>query len=203
MSLARWQTEHAELSAIAAKGEAELIFLGDSIIASTKESGSWKKIFGAYHYANFGIGGDRTQNVLWRLEHGEIGALKPKAVVLLIGTNNLGTTADDVTDTTRGITAVVERLRSAFPGTKVFVLGLFPRDEKPDAPLRAKIEKINAALAKLDDGKAIFVRDIGKVFLDPDGTLPAAVSTDHLHLTEEGLRRWAEAIVPLVRQLMQ
>jgi lysophospholipase L1-like esterase len=203
MSLAQWQGTHEELSAIAAKGEAELVFMGDSITASTRGSESWKKTFGAYRYANFGIGGDRTQNLLWRLDHGEIGALKPKLVVLLIGTNNIGTTEHDGADTVRGVTAVVNKLHAAFPTTKVLVLGLFPRDEKPDAPIRAKVKTINAELAKLDDGKAIFVRDIGKVFLDADGTLPVAVSQDHLHLTEDGLSRWAAALAPLVQQLMR
>jgi beta-glucosidase len=98
---------------------------------------------------------------------------------------------------------VVSKLHVAFPTTKVLVLGIFPRDEKPDAPVRAKVKAINAELAKLDDGQAIFVRDIGKVFLETDGTLSAAVSQDHLHLTEEGLRRWAAAIEPLVQQLMR
>ena len=203
MALAQWQGRHTELSAIAAKGEAKLIFLGDSITASTQGSESWKKTFAAYNFANFGIGGDRTQNVLWRLEHGEIGALKPKAVVLLIGTNNIGTTGHDTEDTVRGVTAVVQKLRAAFPKTKLLVLGIFPRDEKPDSPVRAKVQQINAVLAKLDDGKKIFVRDIGKVFLETDGTLSTAVSQDHLHLTEEGLRRWAEAIAPTVKKLMR
>ena len=203
MSLAQWQETHAELSAIAAKGEAELVFLGDSITASTKSSESWKKTFGVYRYANFGIGGDRTQNVLWRLAHGEIGALKPKVVVLLIGTNNIGTTENDVADTTRGVSAIVGKLRTAFPKAKVLVLGIFPRDEKLDSPVRAKVQQINTALAKLDNGKTVYVRDVGKVFLEPNGTLSAAVSKDQLHLTEEGLRRWAEAIAPVVQQLMQ
>jgi lysophospholipase L1-like esterase len=203
MALAQWQGRHAELSAIAAKGEAKLIFLGDSITASTQGSESWKKTFGAYNFANFGIGGDRTQNVLWRLENGEIGALKPKAVVLLIGTNNIGTTEHDMEDTVRGVTTVVKKLRTAFPKTKILVLGIFPRDEKAESPLRAKVTQINAALAKLDDGKKIFVRDIGKVFLETDGTLSTAVSPDHLHLTEEGLCRWAEAIAPTVEKLMR
>jgi len=202
MPLAQWQKEHAENVAIAAKGEAELVFIGDSITASTRASESWKKTFSAYRYVNFGIGGDSTQNVLWRLDHGEIGALKPKAVVLLIGTNNIGTTEHDVNDTVRGVTAVVNKLRNAFPLAKILVLGIFPRDEKTDAPVRAKVRAINAELAKLDDGKAVFVRDIGKVFLEADGTLSAAVSGDHLHLTEEGLRRWAEAIAPVVQKLM-
>lgn len=203
MSLAQWQESHAELVAIAAKGEAELIFLGDSLTSSTRWSESWKTTFGGYRHAIFGIGGDRTQNVLWRLEHGEVGALKPKLVVLLIGTNNIGITKNDVADTVRGVTAVVAKLRTVFPSSKVLVLGIFPRDVAADAPVRVTVKAINAELAKLDDGKAVYVRDIGNVFLEPDGTLSTAVSEDHLHLTEEGLRRWAEALVPIVQPLMK
>lgn len=203
MSLAHWNEMHASSVAEAAKGEAELVFQGDSITEMARWSESWKKTFGGYRYVNFGIGGDRTQNVLWRLEHGEIGALKPKLVVLLIGTNNLWTTPDDVGDITRGVKAVVGKLRTGFPAAKVLVLGIFPRDAKADAPVRATIAKINARLAKLDDGKTVFVRDIGKVFLEPDGTLSKAVSEDALHLTEEGYRRWTEAIAPTVKELMK
>ena len=203
MSLAKWQEMHAANVAEAAKGEAELVFQGDSITELSRWSESWKKTFAGYRYATFGIGGDRTQNVLWRLEHGEIGALKPKLVVLLIGTNNIGSTSDDVGDITRGVKAVVAKLRKGHPAAKVLVLGIFPRDEKAGAPVRATIAKINAVLAKLDDGKTVFVRDIGKAFLDPDGTLPKAVSEDHLHLTEEGYRRWSETIAPIVKELMR
>lgn len=203
MSLARWNEMHASNVAEAAKGEAELVFQGDSITEIARWSESWKKTFGGYRYVNFGIGGDRTQNVLWRLEHGEIGALKPKLVVLLIGTNNLWTTQDDIGDITRGVKAVVGKLRTGFPAAKILVLGIFPRDAKADAPVRATIAKINAVLAKLDDGKTVFVRDIGKVFLETDGTLSKAVSEDALHLTEEGYRRWTEAIAPTVKELMK
>lgn len=203
MSLARWHEMHAANVAEAAKGEAELVFQGDSITEAMRWSESWKKTFGAYRHVIFGIGGDRTQNVLWRLDHGEVGKLKPKLVVLLIGTNSLGTTPDDVGDITRGVTAVVEKLRSSFPSAKVLVLGIFPREEKADAPVRATIAKINAALAKLADGKTVFVRDIGQVFLDADGTLSKTVSEDALHLTEEGYRRWSEALAPTVRELMR
>lgn len=203
MSRARWQEMHAANVTEAAKGEAELVFLGDSITEMTRGSESWKQAFGSYRYVNFGIGGDRTQNVLWRLEHGAIGALKPKLVVLLIGTNNIGTTPDDVGDITRGVTAVVARLRTGFPKTKVLVLGIFPREVKADAPVRKSIVKINAALTKLEDGKTVFVRDVGRIFLESDGTLSTTISGDALHLTEEGCRRWAAVLAPIVQPLME
>jgi lysophospholipase L1-like esterase len=203
MPLAEWNRQHAAFCAAAAKGEAELVFHGDSIIASAQWSESWKKAFAQYRWVDFGLGGDRTQNLLWRLENGEIGALKPKVVVVLIGTNNLFTTKRDVEDTVRGITAVAQKLHTAYPSAKILVLGVFPRGEAPDAPERIPIVKINKALAKLDDGQSIFVQDVGNVFLEPNGTLPRAISPDQLHLSEEGLRRWAEAIAPTVQKLMQ
>lgn len=203
MSLAQWNQKHADNVAVAEKGVAKLVFLGDSITDMTRSSASWKKTFAKYDYANFGIGGDRTQNLLWRLEHGERGHLKPKLVVVLIGTNNIGTTTDDVDDTVRGVTEVVSKVKKTFPGSKILLLGLFPRDEKPDAPVRTTVRLINEQLAKLADGRKVCFRDIGKIFLDADGTLPVEISADHLHPTEEGFRRWAEAIEPEVERLMR
>jgi lysophospholipase L1-like esterase len=203
MKQAEWNRQHAAFCAVAAKGEAELVFHGDSIVASAQSSESWKKAFAQYHWVDFGLAGDRTQNLLWRLENGEIGTLKPKVVVVLIGTNNLYTTRRDVEDTVRGITAVTQKLHTSYPAAKILVLGVFPRGEAPDAPERIPINKVNKALAKLDDGQSIFVQDVGNVFLEPNGALPRAISPDQLHLSEEGLRRWAEAIAPTVKKLMQ
>lgn len=202
MSLAQWRAEHEANCAVAARGDARLVFIGDSITALTRDSAVWRGVFGRYAYANFGIGGDRTQNVLWRLEHGETGVLKPRLVVILIGTNNLGTTRDDVGDTVRGIKAVVGKITAAFPGTKVLLLGIFPREENPLAPIRATVRRINAELSAVNDGKTVFFRDVGSVFLEPDGTLSPAVSADQLHLTEEGIRRWARAIEGDVARIM-
>lgn len=203
MPRATWFREHADHVAIAAAGEVDLLFVGDSITAGAKWSESWKKTFGGYRFANFGIGGDRTQNILWRLDNGAVGKLQPKVVVLLIGTNNLWSTPDDVADTARGVRAVVAKLHVSFPNARVLVLGIFPRDEKPGAEVRAKVKQVNAALATLDDGKTTLVRDIGGVFLESDGTLGTTVSPDHLHLSEEGYRRWAEAIAPTVAELLK
>lgn len=203
MSLAAWNDAHRAHCAEAEKGQAELIFLGDSITAMTVNSEIWRNVFAKYRYANFGIGGDCTQNVLWRLENGEVGNLKPKLVVLLIGTNNIGITDTDIADTERGVAAVVEKLKSCFPTAKILLLGIFPRDEKPDTPVRAKVRAINAQLLKLDDKKRVVVRDLGGVFLESDGTLSSRISSDQLHLTEAGMQRWAGALEPEVARLMR
>lgn len=203
MPKAEWEKLHAEFSATAAKGEATLVFHGDSLIGSARWSEAWKNEFGRYEPAYCGMGGDRTQNLLWRLDNGEIGTLKPKVVVVLIGTNNINTTARDVDDTARGIVACAKKLNAAYPEAKILVLGVFPRDEDPQSPLRSKIKKINELVAKIDDGKAICVRDIGSVFLAADGRLPREISPDQLHLKEEGLKRWAEAIAPFIHENMK
>ncbi len=203
MPKAEWEKLHAEFSAVAAKGEATLVFHGDSLLGAARWSEAWKQEFGRYEPAIFGMGGDRTQNLLWRLENGEIGSLKPKVVVLLIGTNNIHTTPRDVEDTARGIIACAQKLNAAYPAAKILVLGVFPRDEDPQALIRAKIKRINELVAAIEDGKTIFVRDIGAVFLEPDGRLSREIAPDQLHLKDEGLRRWAEAIAPFIHENMR
>jgi lysophospholipase L1-like esterase len=203
MPKAEWDKQHAEFSAIAAQGEAKLVFHGDSLLGAARWSEAWKKEFGRYNPAFFGMGGDRTQNLLWRLENGEIGNLRPKVVVLLIGTNNIHTTPRDAEDTARGIVACARKLNAAYPEAKILVLGVFPRDEDPSSAIRPKIKKINELVAAIDDGKSIFVRDIGALFLEPDGRLPRDLSPDQLHLKEEGLKRWAEAIAPFIHENMK
>lgn len=203
MPKAEWEKLHAEFSAIAAKGEAKLVFHGDSLIGAARWSEAWKQEFGRYEPVYCGMGGDRTQNLLWRLDNGEIGTLQPKVVVLLIGTNNIYTTPRDTEDTARGIVACAKKLNSAYPGAKILVLGVFPRDEDPQSAIRPKIKRINELVAAIDDGKSVFVRDIGPAFLEPDGRLSRAIAPDQLHLKEEGLRRWAEAIAPFVHENMK
>jgi lysophospholipase L1-like esterase len=184
-----------------------VLFLGDSITdfwrRDDKKSGG-KKVWDAHvaplKAANFGISGDRTQHVLWRLENGELEGISPKAIVLMIGTNNTGFERDGKTprnspaEVIEGVTAIVKKLRTALPQAKILLLGIFPRGEKPDHPQRAQIAQINAALAKLGDRKAIHYLDLGPRFLKADGTLPKEFMPDFLHPGELGYEVWADAI---------
>ena len=154
-----------------------------------------------------GFGGDRTENVLWRLQHGEIDGLAPKAVVLMIGTNNSNgkdNTSDEIAE---GIEAIVKEIHKRSPKTKVLLLAVFPRatgkDKDAQAAQTAKINAINDRIAKLDDGgKTVKYLDIGKKFLATDGSIPKEIMPDQLHLSPKGYRIWADAVAPTLKELM-
>ncbi len=186
----------------------DLLFLGDSITqgwhGKNKEGKGprevWDRYYGPRHAANFGIGGDRTQHVLWRLDNGEIDGIHPRVVVLMIGTNNAGSnSADEIAD---GITAIVKKLRHDLPEAKVLLLAVFPRGDRPDNPVRDKLKAVNEKIAKLDDGKAVKYLDIGKHFVNGDGTISADIMPDFLHLSHKGYRIWADAIEPTLWSML-
>lgn len=196
---------HERFVKIAQEGKAQLVFLGDSITAGWgSKKDIWDKAFGAYTPANFGIGGDRTQHVLWRIQNGELDGIKPKACVLMIGTNNSAT--DSAEGIAKGVTAIVETIRAKQPQAKILLLAVFPRGSKPDGQLNAqndKLKQVNATIAKLDDGKNIFFLDIGDKFPVTDGKLDKNVMPDFLHLSAAGYQIWADAIGPKVAELMK
>ncbi len=194
---------HERFVGIAKEGKAQLVFLGDSITAGWGgKKDIWDKAFGAYTPANFGIGGDRTQHVLWRIQNGELDGIKPKAAVLMIGTNNSG--SDSAEGIAKGVTRIVETIREKQPQAKILLLAVFPRGEKASPnPGRDKLKEVNATIAKLDDGKNIFFLDIGDKFLQPDGSLTKEIMPDFLHLSAAGYQIWADAIGPKLAELMQ
>ena len=188
---------------IAKEGKAQLVFLGDSITAGWNgQKKIWEAAFGQYQPANFGIGGDRTQHVLWRITNGELDGIKPKVAVLMIGTNNTG--GDSAEGIAKGVTKIVETIREKSTTTKVLLLAIFPRGEKasPNAG-REKIKAVNAIISKLDDGKHVFYLDFGDKFLQPDGSLTKEIMPDFLHLSSKGYQIWVDAIAPKLAQLMK
>ncbi|MGN6547079.1 MAG: platelet-activating factor acetylhydrolase IB subunit [Aureliella sp.] len=194
---------HENFVKTAKEGTAQLVFIGDSITAGwARQKDIWDKAFGQYKPANFGIGGDRTQHVLWRITNGELDGIEPKAVVLMIGTNNVS--SDSAEGIARGITRIVETIRNKQPQAKILLLAVFPRGEKAENnPARDKIKQINEQIAKLDDGKNIFYLDIGDKFLEKDGSISKEIMPDYLHLSAEGYQRWADAISPKLAELMK
>jgi lysophospholipase L1-like esterase len=203
-----WVKRHEAFVEEAKKGGFEVLFQGDSITDAWRNGAAkkiWDATFAPLKAANFGISGDRTQHVLWRLQNGEFeGLTLPKVVVLMIGTNNIGQKdPEPAASAIAGIEAIVGEVHKKSPKTKILLLGVFPRGEKPDHPLRATIKEINAAAAKLDDGgKTLKYLDIGEKFLQPDGALTKEIAPDFLHLSEKGYQIWADAIKePLVEIL--
>ena len=228
-------------------GAGDVILLGDSITHGWEGQRAWQEHFGSFKPVNLGIGGDQTGHVLWRITDGhELDNLKPKAAVIMIGTNNTGGhTAEQIAG---GITAIVEELKKQKPGIKILVLGVFPRGgfgdaersleqitegikpineelkkEQPDlkrlntlvrsleqkrgtipaAKLNKKIGEINAIISKLDDGKTVFYKDIGKEFLDQNGGLPGEIMPDYLHLSAKGYDIWGKAIKGDIEKLVK
>jgi lysophospholipase L1-like esterase len=190
---------------LAKQGKAQLVFLGDSITAGWKGKDNqeiWNKAFGEYQPVNFGIGGDRTQHVLWRITNGELEGIKPKAVVLMIGTNNSG--ADSAAGIAKGITKIVETIREKQPQAKILLLAVFPRGAKAENnAARAKLTEVNQIISKLDDGQHVFYLDIGSKFTQPDGSITKEIMPDALHLSPAGYQIWADAIKDKLAALMK
>lgn len=192
---------HKKFLEVVAKGEGDVIFIGDSITqAWDGNKKTWDEAFGKFKPVNLGISGDQTGHVLWRLTEGkEIEPLKPKLAVIMIGTNNTGAhTAEQIAG---GIKAIIAELQKQKPDTKILLLGVFPRaggvEKGADAPkdkLNPKIKAINDIIAKYADDKKVFYKDIGAKFLTADGTLERKVMPDLLHLSGDGYKIWAEAI---------
>jgi lysophospholipase L1-like esterase len=202
MSVARWTAMHESFLKRAKEGKIDLLFLGDSITEGWGNNSVWQKTYAPLNAANFGIGGDMTQNVLWRIQNGEIDGISPKVTVLMIGTNNFGLEGHPPDSVVKGIGTIVQTLRKKLPATKILLLGIFPRDEKPNTDARKKIQKVNEQIAALDDKKAVRYLDIGAKFTSADGSIAKEVMPDFLHLSEKGYQIWADAIDPLLQQLM-
>ncbi|MDZ4780685.1 MAG: platelet-activating factor acetylhydrolase IB subunit [Planctomycetia bacterium] len=200
-----WWTERQELINSRTKEQVDLLFIGDSITHGWEGDGKdvWAKYFAPRHAMNAGIGGDRTQHVLWRLQNGNLEGIQPKLAVLMIGTNNSNGEDNTATEIADGIKAIVTELRTKTPETKVLVLAIFPRGDKPN-PQRDKISEVNKQVAAWDqvDGKNVIYFDFGDKFLAADGSLPADIMPDFLHLSPKGYEIWAEAIEPQLAEIV-
>lgn len=198
---ASWIHRHESMNEQARQGHIDLIYVGDSIVEHFHNRGKavWEHYYEGRHALNLGIGGDRTEHVLWRLDHGNIDGLSPKLAIVMIGQNNGGhNTAEEIAE---GVTAVVQRLRTRLPNTRILLLGIFQRREKP-TPERAVLARANEIISRLADGKTIFYVDINHLFVQPDGSIPRTLMYDFEHPTPLGHRVWAEAIEPKVAELI-
>ncbi len=205
-----WLDQHQAINAIASEGKADIVFLGDSITQSWGGSGrkvaavgqaTWDRLFQKRNAANFGISGDRTQHVLWRIQNGNLDGIQPKMIVLLIGTNNLA--HDTAPQIAHGIEQIVMRIEERRDRTKILVLGILPRGPTPNDPLRQKAAAVNRLIQRLDDGNKTTVLDLSKYFLTTGGGLTADCFTgDHLHLTAQGYAALGDAIEPVLVKMI-
>ena len=198
---ASWIQRHELMNRQAQKGHIDLIYVGDSIVEHYNKQGKevWAHYYAGRNALNLGISGDRTEHVLWRLDHGNIEGITPKLAIIMIGQNNGGhNTAEEIAE---GVTAVVQRLRAKLPGTKILLLAIFQRREKP-TPERAVLDKANEIVSKLADGKTVYYMDINHIYVQPDGSIPKSLMYDFEHPTPLGHKVWAEAIEPKVAELM-
>jgi lysophospholipase L1-like esterase len=197
---------HSNNVEVAKRGDIDVLFMGDSITDWWRSGGRggeingaipfggkavFEKYFGAMKVANFGIAGDTTQGVLWRLQNGESQGFKPKAVMLMIGTNNTG--RNSPTEIALGVANVVFELRKDFPDAKILLLAIFPRSG-PTSKVRSQIDEINRIISALHDGRNVFYLDIGSKFLAADGSIPKEIMSDGLHPTSKGYEIWAQAV---------
>ena len=200
MSKPGWMERHESMNAKARQGKVDLIYIGDSIVQRYEGVGKpiWDHYYAPRNALNLGISGDRTQHVIWRLDHGNIDGINPKLAIVMIGQNNGGhNTASEIAE---GVTEVVKRIRTKLPKTKILLLGIFQRREKP-TPERAVLAEANTIISKLADTSTSYM-DINSVFVQPDGTISASLMPDFEHPSELGFKRWAEAIEAKVADLM-
>jgi lysophospholipase L1-like esterase len=201
-----WLRLHESFLRRGKEGPIGLLFLGDSITAGWKAAGAqeiWTKSFGKYQPANFGIGGDATQHVLWRITHGEIDGIEPKVLVLLLGTNNIK--KNPPAAIAQADALIVSTIREKLPNTKILLLGVFPRAHKTDPPamkVPQRVQALNALLAKLDDGVNVRYLDIATQ-LAPDGRVTPDIYIDGVHLKAKGYQIWADAIKPLLEEMIK
>ena len=209
-----WIPRHQGVLDREAEGKVDLLMIGDSITHGFDKAGiaMWSKYYAPRNAVNMGFSGDRTEHVLWRIDHGEIDGISPKLAVIMIGTNN--SNGDDYTaaQIADGIKAIVCKLRTRLPETKVLILAIFPRGDAAQRkdkefgasfnPQWAKNAEASRLASLMADGKMIYFLDINAAFLNDHGVLTREVMPDLLHPREKGYQLWAEAIEPTVAKLM-
>ena len=202
---------HAQLLQKAKQGRIDIYFEGDSIVRRWGATdypdflANWKKNFYGWNAADFGWGADRTQNILWRLQHGELDGIDPKVIVLLAGTNNVGTEPRDeatVAEIVRGVKAIVDLCRQKAPNAAIILTAIFPRND--NLAVMPTITQINARLARIADGTKVRFLNINDRLADEDGRVVEGVlnERDKLHPTLEGYQIWADALKPIFRELL-
>ena len=198
-----WTKRHAEKCDLMQQGDVNLLMIGDSITHGWEDQQPiWDKFYASRKILNLGFSGDRTEHVLWRLLNSPLDAISPKAATIMIGTNNMGAKTCTPQEAAVGIQAIVDLLQKQYPDIKIFVLYVFPRDNKPDGVLRLQTEQINSLLpGLLGDYKNVTLIDINHKFLDANGVLEPYIMPDFLHPNTYGYVLWGEAVEPFLKPI--
>jgi lysophospholipase L1-like esterase len=205
------QLAHAQLLEKAKRGRIDVYFVGDSITRrwgatdpQYKEMlANWKQNLFGWNAANFGWGADTIQNILWRLENGELDGVNPKVIVVLAGTNNVGTepgNAAKVDDIAAGIGAIVDVCRKKAPDAIIVLTAIFPRND--NMAVMPTINQINERIAKLEDGKKVRYLNVNHKLADKDGRLFDGMMGDGLHPTVKGYQVWADGLKPILIEVL-
>lgn len=190
--LASFLRTHEQFVDIASKGGAQVVFLGDSVTAGwANHPDLFEREYGRHRAVNFGLSGDQTQHLLWRIDNRTLDGLQPKVVVLMIGTNNSRIADHTPQQTARGIRKIIRAIHRRSPTTKVLLLAILPRGS---AAADAKNQQVNALIAKYHDGSRTHYLDMRRSFLGPDGQVSREIMPDELHLSELGYRIWADTM---------
>ncbi len=195
-----WQQRFNAINERVRQGNIDMVFIGDSITQGWEGAGAaiWDKYYAGRNAANLGIGGDCTQQVLWRLDNGNVDGISPKVAIVLIGTNNYDRPAKEIA---LGVRAVVSKLRQKLPDTRILLLAIFPRGDVEEK-YQQVLKDASACFARLDADPMVDYMDIGQVFLDADGMLQRNIMPDLLHPGEAGYQLWADAIEPRLVQML-
>lgn len=194
-----------EFLAAGKKPGIQLVFLGDSITDAWPKRGKpvWDENYAQYNAVSFGVSGERTEDTLGHIEGGVLDGLAPKAVVIMIGTNNIGHFPDEKPEwTAAGVKKIIEQVQAKLPKAKILLLGVFPRGMK-DSPHRKAVEGINAIISKYGDGKSVTYFDLTSKYLDANGEIPKDIMPDLLHPNLAGYKIWAETMKPTLDSLMK
>jgi len=208
-----WWERHRAILATKDAADPTIVLIGDSITHLWGGSPTWAgrppngpqafaRTFAGERVLNLGFGFDRVQNVLWRLDHGEVAGLHPRWFVINIGTNNLVRTvhapANTAAEIDEGIGLILARLRAQAPRAGIILMAIFPRGERPADPLRAKVAEVNVLLARRAAAAHLTFLDIGPLLLQPDGSITRDTMGDFLHPGEAGYTVWGHALRPLI-----
>lgn len=207
MSVAQWYKMHRNHIDIAQDKNPDLLFIGDSIT----ESWAWgdgrddvyKRYFSQYNAANFAIGGDMTQNLLWRLQHGLKGNISPKVAVLMIGTNNFLHQHQTPEEIAAGVKVVVEQLQRNYPNIKILTLGILPIHKADQNNSRQYVSQANTLIAQLADNQSVFFLNFGDKFLNKKNNIPKELMDDYIHPTAKGLEIVAKNVSPVLKSWLK